>query len=157
MAKDATDHGKIQETTFPISGVDDMDSQISKATARKVLIVDDEEPLLLSIDDGLKIYKNYFTLLTATNGMDAVKILKAKSRIDLVITDLNMPKMDGFELLTYIKRNFPDLPVILMTAYGTPKIEAIVQETGLFSYLEKPLDINVIAENIFAALDIQYP
>ena len=127
------------------------------ARVREVLIVDDEEPLLLSIDDGLGIYKKYFTLLTATNGIDAVKLLKIKTSIDLVITDLSMPKMDGFELLTYIKRNYAHIPVILMTAYGTPKIESIAKTVGIFSYLEKPLDINVIADNIFNALGIKYP
>jgi len=130
--------------------------QQKNARIKEVLIVDDEEPLLLSIDDGLRIYKRYFTLLTATNGMEAVKLMKTKSSIDLVITDLRMPKMDGFELLTYIKRNFPHTPTILMTAYGTPKIEMITKTMGLFSYLEKPLDINVIADNIFAALDIKH-
>ena len=112
--------------------------------------------LLLSINDGLSIYNNYFTLLTATNGLDAVKLLKSKPAIDLVITDLKMPKMDGFELLTYMKRNFPLTPVILMTAYGTPKIEEIVKTMGIYRYLEKPLDINTIAETIFAALNIEY-
>jgi len=124
---------------------------------REVLIVDDEEPLLLSIDDGLSVYKKYFTLRTATNGIEAVKVLKGKRSIDLVITDLSMPRMDGFELLAYIKRNYPRIPVILMTAYGTPKIEAITRSMGVFSYLEKPLDINTIANNIFSALSIQYP
>lgn len=121
----------------------------------EVLIVDDEETLLLSIDDGLSIYKQYFTLMTATNGVDAVNLLKSKMSIDLVITDLKMPRMDGFELLTYIQRNFPHIPVILMTAYGTPKIEEIVKTMGIYGYLEKPLDINTIAETIFEALKIK--
>jgi len=122
---------------------------------KEVLIVDDEETLLLSIDDGLNVYKKYFNLLTATNGIDAVKLLKSKTAIDLVITDLRMPRMDGFELMTYIQRNFPHIPVILMTAYGTPKIEEIVKTLGLYGYLEKPLDINTIAETIFKALKIK--
>ncbi len=121
---------------------------------REVLIVDDEEPLLLSIADGLSIYRKFFNLQTAINGADAVKVLKSSPVIDLVVTDLSMPKMDGFELLAYINRNYPRIPVILMTAFGTPKIEEIVSNMGLFRYLEKPLDINVIAENIFAALKI---
>jgi len=122
---------------------------------KEVLIVDDEEPLLLTIAEGLSIYKKYFNLLTATNGADAVKLLKSSPVIDLVVTDLSMPKMDGFELLAYMNRNYPQIPVILMTAFGTPKIEEIVNSMGLFRYLEKPLDINSIAENILAALDIQ--
>lgn len=122
---------------------------------RDVLIVDDEEPLLLTIAEGLSIYKKYFNLLTATNGVDAVKVLKSSPAIDLVLTDLSMPKMDGFELLAYMNRNYPKIPVILMTAFGTPKIEEIVSSMGIYGYLEKPLDINIIADNIFAALAIK--
>jgi len=122
---------------------------------REVLIVDDEEPLLLSIAEGLSIYKKYFNLVTATNGIEAVKLLKSSPLIDLVITDLSMPKMDGFELLAYVNRNYPKIKVIMMTAFGTPKIEEIVQNMGLFRYLEKPLDINVISDNIFDALEIK--
>jgi CheY-like chemotaxis protein len=121
----------------------------------EVLIVDDEEPLLLTIADGLNFYKQRFHLLTATNGMEAVKLLKTIPLIDLVITDLSMPKMDGFELLAYIRRNYPHIPVILMTAYGTPKIEEVVNTLGIFKYLEKPLDINTIADIIFDALAIK--
>ena len=123
--------------------------------AREVLIVDDEEPLLLSIAEGLSIYKKYFNLLTATNGMEAVKLLNSPLVIDLVITDLSMPKMDGFELIAYMNRNYPKIPVIMMTAFGTPKIEEIIQKMGIYRYLEKPLDINVIADNILDALAIE--
>jgi DNA-binding NtrC family response regulator len=126
-----------------------------RGRVKEVLIVDDEEPLLLSIAEGLSIYKKYFNLMTATNGMEAVKILKSSPVIDLVITDLSMPKMDGFELLAYVNRNYPKIKVIMMTAFGTPKIEEVVQNMGLFRYLEKPLDINVIADNIFDALAIK--
>src|SRR4030066_612069 len=122
--------------------------------AGEVLIVDDEEPFVLSLADGLSSYKKYFNVRTAPNGAEAVKTLKL-SPIDLVITDLSMPKMDGFELLAYMSRNYPKIPVILMTAYGTPKIEEIVGNMGIFRYLEKPLDINAIADNIFDALGIK--
>lgn len=122
---------------------------------REVLVVDDEEPLLLTISEGLSIYRKYFNLHTATNGTEAVKVLKSSPVIDLVVTDLSMPKMDGFELLAYMNRNYPKIPVILMTAYGTPKIEEIVSSMGLYRYLEKPLDINIVADNVFAALSIK--
>jgi len=131
------------------------DDGIRQWRVREVLIVDDEEPLLLTIADGLSIYKKYFNLHTATNGADAVKILKSAPVIDLVVTDLSMPKMDGFELLAYMNRNYPKIPVILMTAFGTPKIEEIVSSMGVFRYLEKPLDINSVADNILEALSVK--
>jgi YesN/AraC family two-component response regulator len=120
----------------------------------EVLIVDDEEPFVLSLADGLSSYKKYFNVRTAPNGAEAVKILKL-SPIDLVITDLSMPKMDGFELLAYMSRNYPKIPVILMTAYGTRKIEEIVGNMGIFRYLEKPLDVDTVADNIIDALGIK--
>jgi CheY-like chemotaxis protein len=52
-------------------------------------------------------------------GKEAVQILDATG-VDLVVTDLRMPKMDGFELLAHMSGNYPDIPVIVMTAYGTP-------------------------------------
>lgn len=147
---------KLEIYNTQSSGSDDERKEGQKAwRMREVLIVDDEEPLLLTIADGLSIYKKYFNLLTATNGADAVKVLKSSPVIDLVLTDLSMPKMDGFELLAYMNRNYPKIPVILMTAFGTPKIEEIVSSMGIFRYLEKPLDINIIADNIFEALLIK--
>src|SRR4030065_782248 len=54
-----------------------------------------------------------------------------------------------------MSRNYPKIPVILMTAYGTPKIEEIVGNMGIFRYLEKPLDVDTVADNIIDALGIK--
>ena len=106
---------------------------------KTILIVDDEELFLDYLVDTLSIFKNYFNVKTAHDGAEAVKILKS-STIALVITDLIMPKMDGFELTSYVNRNCSNTPVILMTCYGTPKIESIMRDMGVFHYMEKPLD-----------------
>jgi DNA-binding NtrC family response regulator len=140
---------------IPIPKDDKGKNTETQERVREVLIVDDEEPLLLSIAEGLSIYKKYFNLLTATNGIEAVTLLKSSPIIDLVITDLSMPKMDGFELIAYMNRNYPKIPVIMMTAFGTPKIEEIIRQMGIYLYLEKPLDINTIADNIINALAIK--
>jgi DNA-binding NtrC family response regulator len=54
-----------------------------------------------------------------------------------------------------MNRNYPKIPVIMMTAFGTPKIEEIIRQMGIYLYLEKPLDINTIADNIINALAIK--
>jgi CheY-like chemotaxis protein len=118
---------------------------------KNVLIVDDENPFLLSVTDGLAAYAKEFAVITAINGKEAVKALST-AEINLVVTDLRMPKMDGFELLAHISGNYPDIPVIVMTAYGTPEIEERLQKMGTFHYLEKPLDLNVLADKITDAL-----
>lgn len=119
---------------------------------KQVLIVDDEARLLKSIEAGLQDYKDEFAVLTALNGKAAVEILK-KVVIDLVVTDLRMPEMDGFELLAYISNNHPFMPAIVMTAFATTEIEEKVNESGIFKLLEKPIEFERLAETIRESLE----
>jgi len=117
-----------------------------------VLLVDDEKPFLLSLSDGLSKFDADFRVITAENGLQAIEHLKAL-KIHLVITDLKMPEMDGFELLAYMSRKFPTVPVLVMTAFGTPEIESKVMAHGIAHYLEKPLDFNQVVDRIFEVLE----
>jgi len=114
---------------------------------KNVLIVDDEKVFLLSLSDGLKSYSDEFNVLIAFDGKEAVKILNS-TKIDLVVTDLKMPEMDGFQLLAYLTRHFPNIPTIVMTAFGTPDMEEKLLNVGATQYMEKPLDFDVLADNI---------
>ncbi len=118
---------------------------------KTILIVDDEPRLLQSIQAGLKIHQNSFSVKTALNGKEAVSCLSSE-QIDLVITDLKMPEMDGFELLAYITSHYPSLPTIVMTAFSTPEIERKIEETSL-KLLEKPIDFDELAQSIFESLE----
>ena len=117
-----------------------------------VLIVDDEESLLLTIQAGFDGYKEKFEVVTAHNGKEAVKVLESLP-ISLVVTDLKMPEMDGFELLGYLKNEFPQIPAIVMTAFGTPEIETRLSQTGMIRMLEKPVDFEELTQLIISLLD----
>ena len=119
---------------------------------KNVLIVDDEKSFLLSLSGGLKSYSDKFNVLIAFNGKEAVKILQS-TKIDLVVTDLKMPEMDGFQLLAYLTRHFPDIPTIVITAFGTPDMEAKLLTIGATQYMEKPLDFDVLADSIRQHID----
>lgn len=114
---------------------------------KHVLIVDDETRLLQSIEAGLKSYQDEFRVLTASNGKEAVQFLQLQ-RVDLVVTDLRMPEMDGFELLAYLSTAQPFMPNIVMTAFSTPEIEERLNAAGTLKLLEKPIDIEKLAESI---------
>ena len=73
-------------------------------------------------------------------------------QIDLVVTDLKMPVMDGFELLAYISNNYSSVHVIVMTAFGTPEIEEKIQSLGAIQYVEKPINFRELAEKILDGL-----
>ncbi len=119
---------------------------------KTILIVDDETRLLQSIEAGLLLYRNRFKVVTAVNGKEAVHILNTTG-IDLVVTDLKMPEMDGFELLAYIHKKFPFLPAIVMTAFNTPDIEEKLVNGNSLKILEKPIDFDELANAISEALE----
>ncbi len=114
---------------------------------KNVLIVDDEISLLLSIKAGFEPYKDRFNLFTAEDGKKAIVILKSNP-IDLVVTDIRMPEMGGFELLVYMNANFPSIPAIVMSAYGTREIEGQFESIGIIGFLDKPVDFNELFESI---------
>jgi two-component system NtrC family response regulator len=102
-----------------------------------IMIVDDEKnyPLILSAI----LEEEGFESLTANSGREALDILK-HSDVDLVLTDMKMPSMDGIELLEHIKTADPELPVIMMTAHGTVDKAVEAMQKGAYSYVLKPFD-----------------
>jgi CheY-like chemotaxis protein len=119
---------------------------------KKVLIVDDDQSFRQSLIDGFKSYEDKFAIATAEDGVQACEILE-KDSINLVLTDLKMPRMDGFELVAHLSSNFTDIPVIVMTAFGTPEMEDNLREMGTFQYIEKPIDFTLLVEKILKGLE----
>jgi len=114
---------------------------------KNILIVDDETSSLLSITAGFEPYKDRFNLFTAENGKKAIGVLKSNP-IDLVVTDIRMPEMGGFELLVYMNANFPSIPAIVMSAYEAGEIEGQFDSIGIISFLEKPINFNELLQSI---------
>ena len=102
-----------------------------------ILVVDDEKNYLLVLSAVLE--DEGYEVMTALGGKDALEIQKA-SDLDLILTDMKMPGMDGIELLENIKLEDPDLPVIMMTAYGTVDKAVEAMQKGAYSYILKPFD-----------------
>jgi CheY-like chemotaxis protein len=118
---------------------------------KKVLIVDDDQEMLLSLKEGLEKYNETFSVLMAGDGLIAMEKLK-KFPISLVVTDLKMPRMDGFTLLACIMEQYPDIPVIIMTGYSTPEMQELAREGGAVGYIEKPFMIEDLARKIMTAM-----
>ena len=118
---------------------------------KNVLVVDDDQELLLSLTEGLEKYGETFSVLLAGDGQVAVEKLK-ENTISLVVTDLKMPNMDGFALLAHIMERYPEIPVIIITAYSTPKMEKLAREGGAVGYIEKPFMIDGLARKIMMTL-----
>ena len=102
-----------------------------------ILIVDDEKNYTLILSAVLE--DAGFETLTANSGPESLDIL-SRSDVDLVLTDMKMPGMDGIVLLERIKKKDADLPVIMMTAHGTVEKAVEAMQKGAYTYILKPFD-----------------
>ncbi len=114
---------------------------------KKVLVVDDEPAVLFALSEALVDKRRGLQVVTAANGREAMQVLQTE-KVDLVVSDLRMPEVDGFELLAHLRRNHPSLPVILMTALGPDETSARLDAEGALECLSKPFDVAVLRRKI---------
>ncbi len=119
---------------------------------KTILIVDDTRLARSFISKRLEPYADEFNVLTAENGQEALELAQTV-KIDLVITDIEMPVMDGFELLANLNNKYPQIPVFVMTAKGSPEIEERIDAMGSLKYFEKPMDLEALVAAIREKLD----
>jgi DNA-binding NtrC family response regulator len=115
-----------------------------------VLIVDDEEPFLnlvqsILLDEG-------FAVESATDGSAAINLIQSKA-FDLVLLDIKMPRVDGVEVLRFVKDNFIDTPVIMVTGVTDVKIAVECMKLGAYSYITKPYSLDELRAVIDRALE----
>jgi len=115
-----------------------------------ILVADDEK----NARRMLQILLNQlgFQVSTVANGAEALETIRNTS-IDLLITDLNMPNMNGLELLSILRQEDNDVPVIIVTAYGTVKSAVAAMKQGAFDFIVRPLDIEQVEMVVKHALE----
>ncbi len=116
-----------------------------------VLLIDDEAHYLKSLAEGLSLYSKKLNIITADNGKKAIEILSATS-VDVVVTDLNMPGMNGYEFLHQLQQTHPHLPVIIMSACSRASVDAHLKNLRFVQYIEKPLNLDEIARAILSVV-----
>ncbi len=116
-----------------------------------ILVVDDEANYL-TVMEALLGGEAGYEVLTAPGGLEAMKVA-AHSDLDLVLTDMKMPGLSGIELLEELRRLYPELPVIIMTAYGTVEKAVEAMRLGAFDYILKPFKNEEILVTVAKALE----
>jgi twitching motility two-component system response regulator PilG len=120
----------------------------------KILIVDDDSTILKTIELGLGLsLGTKLDLMFAENGAEAIDTLK-NNHVAVVVTDLYMPEVDGFELLAYMTRHHPETPCIVMTAFSGSEALEHLGSTGVFRFLEKPFSIADLSNTITDAINL---
>ena len=115
-----------------------------------ILVIDDEASQREAVGGYLR--KRGFTVLQADNGRRGLEILQGQV-VDLVITDLRMPELDGMGVLEAARQTNPDIGVVLVTAFGSVDGAVDAMQEGAFHYLEKPIDLDELDEIVDRALE----
>ncbi len=105
-----------------------------------VLVVDDEPSILEMLSNYLAVDADQYGIKTAENVAQALSVLETES-IFIVISDVYMPGDSGIDLLANIRRDYPNISVVLMTGYATPQLREEVAESECLHFLEKPIDL----------------
>ena len=112
----------------------------------RILIVDDEKDLCEMLVSALDFFG--YESVSAENGAVAWQLLNSEPLPDLVITDINMPVMNGRELLKRINAKYPNLPVIVVTAFGAIRSAEELHVAGADDYIEKPFSLDKLNASI---------
>ncbi len=114
-----------------------------------ILVVDDEKNIRSGIADALSLEQ--YKVLEASDGQEAVDILAVED-IDIVISDLKMPRMSGEKLLKRILQNYPLIPVIILTGFGSVEVAVQAMQNGAYDFATKPINLERLSLIIRRAL-----
>ncbi len=117
----------------------------------KILIVEDEDAIRRVLKKVLSEENSKLIIEEAVNGVDAVTKIKS-NHYDLVICDIKMPKKDGIEVLSFIRKYDENIKVIMISGHGDLKTAVKAMRVGAFDYIEKPPDLNNLLNSVRGAL-----
>lgn len=114
----------------------------------RILLVDDEENFIRTISERLDLRD--LASQTAFNGQQALGYVDDEEP-DVMVLDLRMPGIDGMEVLRQVRNKYPEIQVIIQTGHGNDLDEAEARRLGVFDYLKKPVDIELLVDRIKSA------
>ncbi len=113
---------------------------------KTVLIVEDNETSNIYFEAALR--KTKAKMIWAKNGLEAVELVKKSQPIDLILMDINMPKMDGIEATQIIKTLYPEIIIVVQTAFILSGEERLCQEAGCDEFITKPIRLKYLLDTI---------
>lgn len=115
-------------------------------SGKTILIVEDNETSNIYFEAALR--KTQAVLMWAKNGLDAVEMVKNNKNIDLILMDINMPKLDGIEATRIIKGLNPEIVIVVQTAFILSGEERLCQEAGCDEFITKPIRLKYLLDTI---------
>lgn len=120
--------------------------------SKRILVIDDEANVVFILSAILRTLSDVIEVAIANSGYDALRQIREGS-FDLVITDINMPDIDGIELTKEVRLLRPDMQIVWITGYGSSRVRAEGDRLGVYKCLEKPVRISELRMVALDALD----
>ncbi len=122
---------------------------------RKVLVVDDEPDVQVMFQQRMRreVRAGIYELFFAQSGLEALEALRENPDIRLILTDLNMPGMDGMELLGALGESWPEVQSIVVSAYGDAQRMNEARDLGAQGFVVKPVNFSDLKEMLISSLD----
>ncbi|HYF49244.1 MAG TPA: sigma-54 dependent transcriptional regulator [Planctomycetota bacterium] len=138
------------ETGTPTSNITTGSARTAPVLKRRILVLDDE----VAIQNLLRVVleSEGYQVFNTDDGRAALKMI-GEHKIELVIQDLRMPKLDGLSFLKQLKQQYPDVPSIVITAFGTFETTIEAMRLGAYTHLNKPFDTEEIRSTVSRALE----
>ncbi|AKG22650.1 hybrid sensor histidine kinase/response regulator [Calothrix sp. 336/3] len=129
---------KVVNSSSPVPFQSEREKQVNLPSQKLILVVDDSASLRKTV--SLTLEKSGYQVLQAENGLEALHTLQTNPGIEIVVSDLEMPEMNGFELINKMRKNLDlsKIPVVILTSCNTEKIRQLAQALGVTAYLTKP-------------------
>ena len=147
----------VQSKPGQQSVLDDWQKSAGKFSGRRslggILVVDDDPAIRKLI--RLILEPSGYDILVAEDGKDAINVLRSGENpmvIDTIITDLNMPNMDGFEAIVYFQKEFASIPIIVLTGIADAELAVSFMQRGIRDYLVKPIGVEQLKVSVARAI-----
>jgi CheY-like chemotaxis protein len=122
---------------------------------KKILIAEDDKILSMRLVRALEKHGDLLDVIDVGNGKDAMDVL-AKHQIALLVTDIHMPEVDGFELLAHVSEHYPVIPCFVMTAIGAPEVKPRLPR-DLIRFFPKPFEIDTFTAAVLKTVERDIP
>ncbi len=117
----------------------------------KILIVEDEETIRRVLKKVLLEENDAYEIIEAFDGVQAIEIIKS-NKIDLILCDIKMPKKDGIDVLKFLIKDYPEIPIIMISGHGDLETAVESMRLGAYDYISKPPDLNRLLNSVRSAV-----